>query len=352
MKKFTFITVVALLAALLATPAMASGVLADEAERADWRVAGVWIYTAEIPETQIEDNLLYSSKQSGKFVMHTKYDEEKGKEFCEYILDSFDASYTLNGKTYDMGHKVNKKEFETPVEYVPGKPTYHETTGTAPSGVEYKDVYICTQVSENEIHGVVELYIKKNGNYKLVAVGTMKATHPNWKLAGTWDYMKTVPKQTLEIGGQTVEISAEEAGVRSVTTQSGALAGKEYFDKVSISYTATYTINGEKIGPISGKDEYDKGKGDVYNVGDVFIFEGKGKIGEIPCLSRQESYQVEENKIIGKIYISFDNGATWKEVGSAESTRSASSSSGGCNAGATAAMLLFCAVPAILRKKH
>jgi len=328
MKKITFITVIALLAALFATPLMA-------AESKDYTVGGLWNFTANIPETKVGESTI-SAAETGKIIINTTFKEDG--EYIDSLIISSKGSYTIDGKTVPI--VVDKKvSLPEPQKYTPGQSVYHryerkdgETT--------YKEIMELKQTGENELTGEMTLYI----NDKEVAKGDVKATRPTWKVAGKWNYTTTIPE--ISVPGYTY--SAKGTGTIDIRMKSGDIEGREYFDSYDIKYKETYKFNGEEDtdeGEAKGVDFSYLGLSGLYNIGARVNIEYQEEL----CKMRIECYQVDENKMEGIIYIIIE-GQDPMKARTFEATRDTGSSSG-CNAGATAAMLIFCAVPMIFRRK-
>jgi len=337
MKKITFITVIALLAALFATP-----VMAVNSEKSNYLIGGLWNFTANIPETTLPSGSIISAAETGKFVINSKYDSTAGVEKIYTMIVSYGGTYTIDGKTVKIDPVERTIDFsKDPKVYTPGEPIVHVYEQPV-EGVTYKEVIKFLQTGENKLAGKMELYV----DGKCVASGTLEATRPTWKLVGKWNYTSKINGTCPTIG----DVSAIETGTMDMKMKSGDIAGKEYFDTLDVKYKATYNIGGTEETKEDEVKGIDISQAGLYNVGGLIYNEYKNTYGKVEHTQRIEFYQVEENKMTGKVYMIIGDQKT--EIGTFEATRNTDSgSSGGCNAGATAAMLLFCAVPMLFRRK-
>lgn len=176
----------------------------------------------------------------------------------------------------------------------------------------------------------------------------------SWKLAGTWNYSSTVPSQAVTLSGDTVYYSSSETG--TIDLNMTAQSDGEYFNSYTCTYKGTNTVRSQY-----GTDSKDYSGGPYtqaleatkYTPGNETTFTQTIQIRGYNVNEKLVLKQVEENKLTGKVYLTLEGQTISGDVtATRNSGGSSGSGGGGCNAGATAAMLMFCVAPMVLRKKH
>lgn len=325
----------------------------------NWKVAGTWEFTSNIPEQAINvfgQDYTYSSKESGTVVINMTEDATGTEYGGSYIYFSYGTNH-LNGDSNE--YVIGPEETAiTPNPYVPGAPVTF-IASIPIRGQLVTEELTFTQDAENHLTGTVTLTL---AGQQVTGTFSAKRTAPvkkNWTIGGEWKYSCKVPAKNIIVDNQPVQYSSSESGTIILSVNEPAVAGQEFLNYYDYFGNGTSVVK-SALGTDSKEYAVNVSRslgGTLYKPGCVYLFDAghidiRGySVREILLLT-----QVEKNKIQGKVMLIFNNQlltgpiTAVREEPTPTPTPQPSSGGGGCNAGYGALALLL-AIPMFRRRK-